>query len=153
MSGEINFFVADDWRGWKIEEDNGRFEVYYNSGEAMRLGSDGSLSCGEPEGYWFQTREWAELCLASMKRLDDAFGRGASFTFDASGNFGIGVTASNWRGVFQIMQGGSQKPLVEVSHGGVVTHFDLPAFVRVWWRNTAAHRVIQTLLWGERGRT
>ena len=134
--------------GWRVEEDGGRFEVYYHTNEAMRIDSDGSLSFGRPEGYWFNTREWAELCVERLNSLDRAFA--PSVSIHANGNFGIGFTTfTAWaNSMREIRQ--SAKPIVTMDHGGAITHLDLPALVGIWWRGTTAYRVWRKLMWGEK---
>ena len=148
-----NSFVISTWaqEGWRVEEDGGRFEVYYHTNERMRLGADGTLSFGRPEGYWFNTREWAELCVKRLNSLDRAFGRYApGLTLDTSGNFGIGITsASNWaKSMFEIRQ--AAKPIVTMDQGGAITHLDLPALIGIWWRGTTTYRAWRKLMWGEK---
>lgn len=149
-----NSFVISTWaqEGWRVEEDGGRFEVYYHTNERMRIGADGSLSFGRPEGYWFNTREWAELCVKRLNSLDRAFGRYApGLTLDTSGNFGIGITPSNWdnRSMFQIKANASHT-LLEIDPAGQVTKFDAPAFFMAWWRGTTVYRAWRKLMWGEK---
>jgi len=145
-----NSFVISTWaqEGWRVEEDGGRFEVYYHTNERMRIGADGSLSFGRPEGYWFNTREWAELCVKRLNSLDRAFA--PSVSIYAAGNFGIGITsASAWaKSTFEIRQ--AAKPIVTMDHGGAITHLDLPALIGIWWRGTTAYRAWRKLMWGEK---
>lgn len=139
--------------GWRVEEDGGRFEVYYHTHERMRIGADGSLSFGRPEGYWFNTREWAQLCAERLNSLDRAFGRGPCFTLSGSGNFGIGFTSpSSWSDgtVFRIRPDVTNHTLIEIDKHGQITKFDLPAFFMAWWRGTTAHRAWRVLMWGEK---
>lgn len=146
-------FDPDTWtpEGWRVEEVGGRFEVYYHTNERMRFGADGSLSFGRPEVYWFNTREWAELCAKRLKSLDRAFGRGPDFKLDISGDFRLGVTPANWdgRAMFQIKANASHT-LLEINPGGQVTKFDAPAFFMAWWRGTTAYRAWRVLMWGEK---
>ena len=134
--------------GWRVEEDNGRFEVYYHTNEAMRIGADGSFGVGQPEGYWFNTREWAELCVERLKSLDRAFAPSTSIY--AAGSLGIGfTTVSPWaNSKFEIRQ--SAKPIVTMDHSGAITHLDLPALVGIWWRGTTLYRAWRKLMWGEK---
>jgi hypothetical protein len=134
--------------GWKVEEDGGRFEVCYHTHERMRFGADGSLSLGRPEGYWFNTREWAQLCAERLNSLDRAFAPGVSI--NATGNLMIGLnTASQWaKSTFEFRQSG--KSIVTLGQGGGITHLDLPALVGIWWRGTTAYRAWRKLMWGER---
>lgn len=134
--------------GWKVEEDDGRFEVYYHTHERMRFGADGSLSFGPPAGYWFNTREWAELCAERLNSLDRAFGRvPTSLTLAASGNFGIGTMSPQYK--FQVI-GEQAKPIVSVGPGGAVEQIDVPQIIAIWWRGTTAYRVWRKLMWGEK---
>lgn len=148
-----NSFVISTWaqEGWRVEEDGGRFEVYYHTNERMRIGADGSLHFGPPAGYWFNTREWAELCAERLNSLDRAFYRGPAFTLDTSGDFRLGVTPANWdgRAMFQIKANASHT-LLEINSGGQVTKFDAPAFFMAWWRGTTAYRAWRVLMWGEK---
>lgn len=152
MNDTLVFNIAE-WQadGWRVEEDGGRFEVYYHTNERMRLSADGMLSFGRPEGYWFNTREWAQLCAERLNSLDRAFGRGPCFTLSGSGNFGIGFTASsNWaKAMFEIKANASHV-LLQIDDKGKVTKFDLPAFFMAWWRGTTAHRAWRVLMWGEK---
>jgi len=133
--------------GWRVEEDDGRFEVYYHTNEAMRLGADGSLSIGQPEGYWFTTREWADLCVERLKSLDRAFGRGlAMFTLSTSGNLAIGSTSPAMK---LEVRGPKFEPLVTIGHGGHVTQVNMPALTGIWWRGTKLYRAWRVLMWGE----
>lgn len=135
--------------GWRVEEDDGRFEVYYHTNERMRLGADGTLYFGPPAGYWFNTREWAELCAKRLNSLDRAFGRApASLTLSTSGNFGIGITSPSMS-MFEI-KATAERVLLQIDHGGSVTKFDFPAFFMAWWRGTTAYRVWRKLMWGEK---
>lgn len=133
--------------GWKVEEDGGRFEVYCHTNERMRFGADGSLSFGPPAGYWFNTREWAELCADRLNSLDSAFGRApSSMSLTTSGNFGIGAMSPQYK--FHVA-GQQAKPLVTIAQSGEMS-IDLPGIVGVWWRGTTAYRVWRKLMWGER---
>lgn len=138
--------------GWRVEEDDGRFEVYYHTNEAMRLGADGSLSIGQPEGYWFTTREWAELCAERLNSLDRAFGRGPStMSFTTTGNFGIGIgTQSPMQPLMFEIKANASHVLMQIEQNGQVTKFDLPAFAMAWWRGTKAYRAWRVLMWGEK---
>ena len=152
--GEPVVLSVGAWKGegWRVEEDGGRFEVYYHTNERMRFGADGSLSFGRPEGYWFNTREWAELCKRRMESLDRAFGRYApGLTLDTSGDFRLGVTPANrdGRAVFQIKANASHT-LLEIDKHGQVTKFDLPAFFMAWWRGMTVYRAWRVLMWGEK---
>lgn len=133
--------------GWTVEEDDGRFEVYYKTNEVMRLGADGSLFFGG-QSYWFTTREWAELCVERLKSLDRAFGRGPEFTLYTSGNFGIGIGTLLPFNKLEV-RGPKLEPLVTISQGGHVTQLNLPALFMIWWRNTRVYAAWRVLLWGE----
>lgn len=138
-----------DWRneGWTIEKDNGRYEVYYRTNEAMRLSADGVLSWGR-KSYWFNTLEWAELCVKRLESLDRAFGRYASgITLDTSGNFGIGTSSPAYKFV---VTGQNSEPLVSMDQGGRITHFNLPKLFMIWWRSTRVYAAWRVLMWGER---
>lgn len=143
-------FDPDTWtpEGWRVEENGGRFEVYYHTNERMRFGADGSLSFGRPEGYWFNTREWAELCAKRLNSLDRAFAPRVSIQ---AGGLGIGLTStSNWsKAMFQIKANASHT-LLEIDPAGQVTKFDAPAFFMAWWRGTTAYRAWRVLMWGEK---
>lgn len=131
---------------WVVEPENGRFAVRYRTHEGMRLGADGSLQVGQPEPYWFNTREWAELCVRRLRSLDVAFGRSGPF-LNTAGSLMIG---SNFNGRQQFEFRVGPKALVTIDQGGAVTRFDLPALVGIWWRSTAAYRAWRVLLWGEK---
>lgn len=136
--------------GWRVEEDGGRFEVYYHTNEAMRIGADGSFGIGQPDGYWFTTREWAELCVERLKSLDRAFGKDPSvFTLTSSGNFGIGIGSSSPAMKLEV-RGPKFEPLVTMDQGGHITQLNMPALFMIWWRSTRVYAAWRVLLWGER---
>jgi hypothetical protein len=146
---DANSFLST-WaqEGWRVEEDGGRFEVYYHTNERMRLGADGSLSFGPPAGYWFNTREWAQLCADRLNSLDRAFGRApAAFTLTTTGNIGIGSATPRMK---LEVRGPKFEPLVTVDQGGHVTQVNIPALTGIWWRSTTAYRVWRKLMWGEK---
>lgn len=137
--------------GWTVEEDDGRFEVYYHSNERMRLSADGVLSFGRPEGYWFNTREWAELCAERLNSLDRAFQRSGPFIITTGSlligtGFGIGTSSPQYK--FHVT-GQQAKPLVSLSQSGEM-FIDVPGIVGVWWRGTSAYRAWRKLMWGEK---
>lgn len=132
--------------GWTVEEDDGRFEVYYKTNEVMRLGADGSLFFGG-QSYWFTTREWADLCVERLNSLDRAFGNGPSIiSLLWSGNLGIG-TASPFNKLE--VRGPKFEPLVAIGQSGHVTQFNLPALFMIWWRGTRVYAAWRVLMWGE----
>lgn len=133
--------------GWRVEEDDGRFEVYYHTHERMRIGADGSLSIGQPDGYFFTTREWAELCVERLKSLDRAFGKyPAIMSLSTSGNVGIGTTSPAYR---LEVRGPKFEPLVTIGQGGEIKHINLPAMFMIWWRSTRVYAAWRVLLWGD----
>lgn len=140
-SGVVTWFA--DWQaeGWKVEADEGRYEVYYHTHEAMRLGADGSLGIGRPEGYWFNTLEWARLCAERLNSLERAFMPSTTYTL------GVGNAPSNQ---WQFRAG--PKPLITVDQGGQVTQFDLPEMVKIWFKTTWVPKAWNRLLWGEKGK-
>lgn len=152
MSETITWSTIGDpyiWtpEGWRVEEDDGRFEVYYHTNEAMRLGADGSLSIGQPEGYLFTTREWADLCVERLRSLDRSFGKDpAAFRLDNSGNFGIGITSPAMK---LEVRGPTFERLVTIGHGGHVTQVNMPALFMIWWRSTRVYAAWRVLLWGD----
>lgn len=147
---DADSFVISTWaqEGWRVEEDGGRFEVYYHTNEVMRLGADGSLYFGPPANYWFNTREWAQLCADRLNSLDAAFGRRPSgMRLYTTGDLGIGTTTPAMK---LEVRGPKFEPLVTVNQGGQVTHVNMPALTGIWWRSTTIYRVWRKLMWGEK---
>ena len=133
---------------WRVEEDDGRFEVYYHTNEVMRLGADGSFGIGRPEGYFFTTREWAQLCADRLNSLDTAFGRGpGTMLLSTTGNLSIGTTSPAMK---LEVRGSKFEPLVTIDQGGHVTQVNVPALTGIWWRGTTIYRAWRKLMWGEK---
>lgn len=142
-------FHTTSWQqGWIAEKVDDHWEVYYTPTERMRIGADGTPQFGGQPEYIFQTREWAELCAERLNSLDTALGRGPStMRLSTAGNYGIGTASP----AFKLeVRGPKFEPLVQVSHGGCVTHVNMPALVGIWWRGTTAHRMWRKLMWGEK---
>ena len=134
--------------GWTVEEEAGRFEVYYKTSEVMRLGADGSLSFGR-QSYWFTTREWADLCVERLKSLDRAFGKDPSImSLSSGGNFGIGIRTLSPFNKLEV-RGPKFEPLVTMDQGGHITQLNMPALFMIWWRGTRVYAAWRVLLWGE----
>ena len=134
--------------GWRVKEDDGQFEVYYHTGEVMRIGSDGSLFIGQADGYFFTTREWAQFCADRLNSLDTAFGRGpATMRLSTTGNIGIGSSSPSFK---LDVRGTKSEPLVTMDQGGHVTYVNMPVLLGIWWRGTNIHRALRKLMWGEK---
>lgn len=143
-------FILSDWaqNGWRVEEDDGRFEVYYHNNERFRIGADGSLGIGTPEGYWFTTREWAQLCADRLNSLDRAFGRwGSIMSLTTTGSLYLGTTSPAMK--LEVL-GPKFEPMVTIDRGGHVTQVNVPALTGIWWRGTTIYRVWRKLMWGEK---
>ncbi len=143
----IIYWTTSSYEGWKVEERDDRYAVYWHTNEVMRLSADGMLGFGKPEPYWFKTLEWALLCKQRLQSLDRAFQRygSAAMTLDASGP----ITLDTVSPAFKLSVSSQHKPIVTVSDGGV-THVDVPTIVGIWWRNTTVYRAWRKLMWGEK---
>lgn len=143
---------SSEWsRGWRAERRGDRFAVYCHAGERLRIGSDGSMSFGDPEPYWFQSAEWAQLCADRLNSLDTAFGRGPyGMSLSTSGDITIGTASPGFSFEVRNGRGWEAEQLLAIDQQGVVKRFNLPALAMIWWRSTTLYRVWRKLMWGER---
>lgn len=147
--GGAIYWTTSSYEGWEVEERDGRYAVFYETNEVMRLSADGVLSFGKPEPYWFKTLEWALLCKQRLQSLDSAFGmRPVAMSLTTSGNLGIGTTSTHLK--MLEVRTTPTKTIISIDDSGNLTHFDLPYFLIGWWRNTSVYRAWRKLMWGEK---
>lgn len=140
--------------GWSVTPEGGRFAVRKISNERMRIGADGSLSFGDPEPYWFNTREWAELCKQSMERLDDWEHR-RKFGFSTIGSLisAQGHLTSSIGQLTMTRIALQNKPVLVIDHNREVVKFDIPALVMIWLKTTWIPKAWNHLMWGIKGKS
>lgn len=138
--------------GWMTEQRDGRWAVFYKTNAVMTLSAAGILGVGDPEPFWFATKEWADFCVERLISLDAAFGRdsGPGIRLTTTGNLGIGITSTGSKLDVRYRFGANNaKPLITVDDGGL-KQIDVPELVAIWWRGTTAYRAWRKLMWGEK---
>lgn len=147
-------FGINNGEGWAVSPEGGRFAVRKVSNERMRIGSDGSLSFGESEPYWFNTREWAELCKRSMERFDQ---------IEHERKWGASVSTATWDVQYRLTGTGrsmmtftrfdlENKPILVIDHNRDVIKLDVPAIIYLWLKTTWIPKAWKALMWGEKGK-